>query len=135
MSLSINFHLFSTVTVAHPYPLLIPISFDSLPPTFFYFFFTVSLASFDSEADTKTFIRGGKKVTDRDGPGRDVIGGRAGEVYKLDSRGGPGQSQSQGTGKGKSGGPQSEMDRMLEELKVSLKDDRWHKGHIIFVLF
>ena len=114
---------------------LCPFSFDSLPTTFFLLFFTVSLASFDSEADTKTFIRGGKKVTDRDGPGRDVIGGRAGEVYKLDSRGGTGQSQSQGTGKGKSGGPQSEMDRMLEELKVSWEDDRWHKGHIIFVLY
>ena len=56
-------------------------------------------------------------------------------MYKLDSRGGTGQSQSQGTGKGKSGGPQSEMDRMLEELKVSWEDDRWQKGDFIFVLF
>ena len=56
-------------------------------------------------------------------------------MYKLDSRGGTGQSQSQGTGKGKSGGPQSEMDRMLEELKVSVEVDRWHEGHIIFVFF
>ena len=75
-----------------------------------FFFF---LASFDSESDSKTFIRGGKKGSDKDGGnGGDVVGGRAGEVYKLDSKGGQGQSRGKG-------GPLSEMDRMLEELKVS----------------
>ena len=64
------------------------------------------IASFDHEEDSKTFIRGGKPIQGRDGGG-DVVGGRAGDVYKMDSK-----------AKGGKGAPLSEMDRMLEELKV-----------------
>ena len=85
-----------------------------------YFLCTLFPASFDQDNDSKTFIRGGKSIPGRDrdgGPGtgsgvKEVIGGRAGEVYKLDSK------AAQGKGKG---GPLSEMDRMLEELKVRIK--------------
>ena len=38
-----------------------------------------------------------------------MVGGRAGDVYKMDSK-----------GKGGKGAPLSEMDRMLQELKVLL---------------
>ena len=62
-------------------------------------------ASFDHDDDSKTFIRGGKP-TQGSGTG-DVVGGRAGDVYKMDSK-----------KSGRPGAPLSEMDRMLEELKV-----------------
>lgn len=67
--------------------------------------FTLFAASFDHDNDSKTFIRGGKP-TQGSGNG-DVVGGRAGDVYKLDSK-----------KAGRPGAPLSEMDRMLEELKV-----------------
>lgn len=87
---------------------------------FFYNCIYLLLASFDQDNDSKTFIRGGKSIPGRDRDsggtgtgtgtgGKEVIGGRAGEVYKLDSK----AAQSKGKG-----GSLSEMDRMLEELKV-----------------
>ena len=69
------------------------------------FHFLLFTASFDHDDDSKTFIRGGKPTQ---GPGTgDVVGGRAGDVYKMDSK-----------KSGRPGAPLSEMDRMLEELKV-----------------
>ena len=68
--------------------------------------YTPCTASFDKDDSSKTFIRGGK-------PGGEVIGGRAGDVYKLDSK-----------GKGSGSVPVSEMDRMLKELKVRIRQRR-----------
>ena len=61
------------------------------------------VASFTEDEDKKTFVRGGKAQDSGD-----VIGGKRGEIYTLDrSRAGVKQ-------------PSSEIERMVEEMKVSL---------------
>lgn len=59
------------------------------------------VASFTEDEDRKTFIRGGK-VQDSG----DVVGGKRGEVYTMDRT--------------KSQKPLSEMERMVEEMKVNI---------------
>lgn len=66
------------------------------------------VASFEVEENgAKTFVRGGKVQS---GEG-DVTGGKSGELYKLDRRSTSKQ-------------PASEMDRMIEEMKVISESKR-----------
>lgn len=61
--------------------------------------FETFVASFTEDDDSKTFVRGGKVNADGE-----VLGGKAGDIYKMDRR---------------AGGPMSEMERMMLEMQVS----------------